>query len=82
EPAAMDWLLARRPSILGFDITSTDSTEAPVGMNKALFASGCLLLAPLVNLRQITKQYVDLIVLPIPVRGVCGAPCRAIAIED
>lgn len=81
-PNAMEWLVAQRPSILGVDLTSTDSTEKPVGINKLLFGSGCMLLAPLVNLRQISRPYIDLVVLPIPVRGACGAPCRAVAIED
>lgn len=80
-PDAMRWLMARRPSILGVDLTSTDSTEAPAGINKLMFGTGCMLLAPLINLRQIRQPYVDLIVLPIPVRGACGAPCRAVAVE-
>jgi arylformamidase len=78
---AAEWLVSRQPSLLGVDITSIDGTTSPLKLLSTIFGSGCLLLAPLVNLRLVQQKYVDLVVLPIRLRGTCGAPCRAVAIE-
>jgi kynurenine formamidase len=43
-----------------------------------LFERGILLLAPLVNLDRIQISRGELIALPLNIRGVSGAPCRAI----
>jgi len=78
---AMEWLASQKPSILGLDIPSSDDPREPEGLNKIIFAAGALLLAPLVNLRLIRSTYCDLIALPLLIKGVCGTPCRAVAIE-
>ena len=44
----------------------------------AHFRRGALLLAPLVNLDQIAVERGELIALPLNVRGINGAPCRAV----
>ena len=47
-----------------------------------LFQRGILLLAPLVNLDQIRAPRGRLIALPLNIRAVSGAPCRAVFSED
>ena len=50
-------------------------------MNTILFGSDALILAPLVNLARWRSSRAQLTVLPIPLDGSCGAPCRAILSE-
>jgi arylformamidase len=78
---AMRWIADRRPSILGVDIPSDDDPYAPVGVNRVIFGTGALLMGPLVNVKRIRSDYVDLVALPLPIVGLCGTPCRAVAIE-
>jgi kynurenine formamidase len=78
---AMQWIGDKRPAILGLDFPSSNDPRAPEGLNSIIFATGTLLLAPLVNLRRLSKQYIDLIALPLRIPGLCGTPCRAVAIE-
>jgi kynurenine formamidase len=47
-----------------------------------IFQRRVLLLAPLVNLDQITSNRGELIALPLNLQGVSGAPCRAIFKEE
>jgi kynurenine formamidase len=78
---AMEWIAAKQPGILGVDIPSDDDPHEPVGVNKVIFGTGALLMGPLVNVRRIRSKYVDLVALPLPIVGLCGTPCRAVAIE-
>jgi kynurenine formamidase len=84
ERAAMEWITARGAKIIGGDVPCFDDPvgEEADGVNTPLFESGALILAPLVNLTKIASQRVKLVVLPIKLRGSCGAPCRAIVIEE
>jgi arylformamidase len=84
ELAAMEWIVSRGTSILGGDVPCFDDPRPGQGqgVNSPLFASGALLLAPVVNLSTVTTTRGKLVVLPIPLRGACGAPCRAIIIEE
>jgi kynurenine formamidase len=79
---AMAWLLDQSPAIIGGDIPCFDHPTQPVGVNHALFAAGCLILAPLVNLRQARMDRPLLIALPLRVKGVCGTPCRALLLDQ
>ena len=80
---AMRWIVDRRVSILAGDIPCFDDPDAGGGqnVNALLFGSGALILAPLVNLAAITQPRVRLTVLPLKLKGACGAPCRAIVTE-
>jgi arylformamidase len=82
--AAMEWIVSRGVSILGGDVPCFDDPHAGQGqgVNVPLLNSGALILAPLVGLGTVTKTRVKLVVLPIKLRGACGAPCRAIVIEE
>jgi arylformamidase len=85
----LPWLLEQPFSILGVDVpcietarSRPDGTEATGNMLAPLFEKGILLLAPLVNLDQIETPRGELIALPLNIRGVSGAPCRAIFRES
>jgi len=84
ERPAMEWIVARGVAILGGDVPCYDDPlpDQGQGVNVPLFDSGALILAPLVGLDRIWKPRVRLVVLPIKLRGACGAPCRAVVIED
>ncbi len=81
----LPWLLDQPFSILGVDVpcietarSRPDGTEAAGNMLVPIFEKGVLLLAPLVNLETIQAPRGELIALPLNIRGVSGAPCRAI----
>ncbi|CAN5530843.1 cyclase family protein [soil metagenome] len=78
--SAMQWIVDRNVSILGGDFPCYDDpvTEQGQNVNMPLFESGALILAPLVNLAKWSSHRAMLTVLPIPLKGACGAPCRAI----
>lgn len=79
---AMDWLIDKKPFLLGADWPRLDSWDTPQKFFPRFFAEGILLLAPLVNLRQVTRQRVTLTVLPIKVEASAAAPARAILVEE
>lgn len=80
--AAMEWILARRPALLGADLPAFDSRRQPEGVVPRLFADDVLLLAPLVNLGAVPGDRFQLVALPLKLAGACGSPCRALAICD
>jgi arylformamidase len=79
---AMDWIFDQRVSLMGADLPRFDSWEKPQLFFADFFGRDILLLAPVVNLRAISRPRVRLIALPLKVKGVCGSPCRAVVIED
>ncbi len=78
---AIDWILAQSVGLLGCDSPLWDGRYDPQHFFPRFFQSETLLLAPLVNLSAISRPRVQLITLPLKVRGVCAAPCRAIVME-
>ena len=77
---AMRWIVDRGISILGGDMPCFDDPVGAEGqgVNTVLFGSGALILAPLIKLDSTPATHGQLTVLPIPLAGSCGAPCRAI----
>jgi len=75
---AMLWLLDQRPFLIGADLPRFDSGDDPQLFFPEFFQRGVLLLAPLVNLDQVPVDEGRLIVLPLRVREVAAAPCRAV----
>jgi len=80
-PEAMAWICEQRVPILGGDMPCFDDPRSPVGLNQMLFASGALILAPLVNLGEVRTSRVILFAFPLKIVGSSGSPCRAIAVE-
>jgi kynurenine formamidase len=80
--AAIDYLLEKKISLLGSDLTSFDHPQAPyMKLLKKLFEKNVLILSPLVNLNQITEPIVELIVFPLKLKGLSASPCRAVVRE-
>lgn len=81
--AAMQWIVDHKVSILGGDVPCFDDPRESEGegVNTPLFGSDALILAPLVNLGSWGLPRAHLTVLPVPLKGSCGAPCRAILTE-
>lgn len=83
-PSALAWILEKPIGLLGVDVPAIeaawtdDNAEDKGGLLTKLFARGCLLLAPLVNLDQVSANEGRLIALPLPVIGTSGAPVRAV----
>jgi kynurenine formamidase len=85
----LPWLLAQPFATLGVDVpciesarSRPDGTEAAGNMLVPIFQRGVLLLAPLVNLDQIESPRGQLIALPLNIRAISGAPCRAVFVEN
>lgn len=78
---AMEWLVSKKPSILGSDIPRFENLKKPEGFFEMFFRSDILLLAPLVNLESVKTNNISLTALPIKVTGTSCAPCRAIIKE-
>jgi kynurenine formamidase len=84
----LPWFLSRPFAILGVDVPCIESArsrpsegDATGNMLLPIFARGALLLAPLVNLDRATAARGRLVALPLHIRAVSGAPCRALLIE-
>jgi len=89
HPDCAAWLYAQPFSILGVDVPCIqapyplpDGSQYEGNILLPIFQKGVLLLAPLVNLDQVTVERGELIALPLYAEGVSGAPCRAIFREE
>ncbi len=78
---AMDWLIRKGVKLLGADLPCFDSPITGGHALDTFFKTGGNILAPVVGLRSIASHRVLLVIAPLPVQGVCGAPCRAYAAE-
>ena len=89
---AVDWLLARKPSAVGFDFPEEridklketlgkKPSETPLPLHVKLLSRGIYLIEHLTNLNQLTKSRVLLAAAPLKIRGAEGSPVRAFAIE-
>ena len=79
---AMDWMLEKKPVIIGSDSSRWENLEQPQGFFGDFYAANVLMLAPLVNLEQVPFTSCSLTALPIKVTGTCAAPVRAILTEE
>lgn len=79
--AAMEWLISKRPYLLGSDVPRWENLENPQGFFPKFYKSNILMLAPCVNLEQVKKDRVQLTVLPLKIAGTSTVPCRAVIIE-
>jgi arylformamidase len=78
---AMEWLIARKPFILGSDSPRWENLDHPQGFFPAFFGADILMLAPCVSLERIGRPLVSLTVLPLNIEDTCCTPCRAIVTE-
>ena len=78
---AMDWIIDRKPFLMGGDWARFDNWEKPEMFFERLFDEGILLLASVVNLTRVTQPRVKLTVLPLKIEESCAVPARAVIIE-
>jgi len=74
------WLTSRKVALVGLEQPSTHP-KRHLEVHKALLAAGVALVESMANLDQLTLDRVYLIVLPLNLVGLEGAPVRAVAIE-
>lgn len=79
---AMEWLVNKKPYILGADVPRWENLEKPEGFFEMFYKANILLLGPLVNLENVGTKNLTLTALPINVTGTSCAPCRAIITEN
>ena len=76
---AMEWLLIRKPSLIGSDTPAWQRDEPVFDL---FAATDTLLLAPLVNLGNVKGRNARLTVLPLRIADTCCAPARAVLTEE
>jgi arylformamidase len=75
---AMDWLLAKKPFLLGTDFPRWENMESPQGFFPDFYAANVLMLAPCVHLEDAIGCHFNLTALPMNIPGTSCAPCRAV----
>lgn len=79
---AMDWLIAKKPAILGGDSARWENLEQPQGFFPDFYAADILMAGPLVNLEGVTAPRCRLTALPLKIAGTCASPARVLVTED
>ena len=77
---AVEWVVERRPAILGSDMSAWQDPADDPGFFPMFLKSGTLLLAPMTNLTQIDAARIRLIVMPLAIHGTCASPCRVVGV--
>jgi kynurenine formamidase len=77
---AVEYIVNHEPSILGSDMGAYHDGREKPSFFPMFLKSGTLLLAPMVNLTKITSSRINMIVMPLRIRGVCASPCRVIGV--
>ncbi len=75
---AMDYLISKKPFLIGADSAEWENPKNPEGIFKQLFPANILILAPCVNLEHIESFKVKLTVLPLKVMKAFICPVRAV----
>jgi kynurenine formamidase len=77
------WIMDQQPSIMGADTPRADSPRDLQNFFGRFFSTDILLLAPVVNLDQVTgSQKPKLVALPLSLQGACASPVRAVLVTD
>lgn len=79
---AMEWLIARKPFLLGSDFPRWDNLPKSEGFFADFYEADILMLAPCVNLEQVKRPDVRLTALPLHIPGTSAVPCRAVIMEE
>ena len=79
---AMDWMISKKPFIIGGDTARWDCLENPQGFFEDFYAANILMAGPFVDLEKCTAGRSRLTILPIKVPITSCAPSRAIIVED
>ncbi len=85
---AATWLVKQGVRLLGMDTPQADSPKNGRGaerdspVHKILLGAGVVKLEYMTNLRQLKSKNIELIALPLFIKGSDGAPVRCVAIEN
>ena len=79
---AMEWLLSKKPCLIGSDTARWDHLEHPQNHFGAFYEAGILMAAGFVDLEQCTAPRCKLTILPPKFAITSVAPARAIIIEE
>lgn len=85
--SAAQWLVDRGVRLIAMDTPSPDNPAHSRGTakdspnHKVLLAAGVVLVEYLTNLKALTATMVELIVMPLKLKGCDGSPARCVAIE-
>jgi kynurenine formamidase len=84
DPAAADWLVARRQiRMVGIDTASIDHGQTQTyPTHQLLFRYGVPALENVAEMDKLPAEKFQVVALPMKIKGGCGAPCRAVAILD
>jgi arylformamidase len=75
--ATASWLVDRGVCLVGMDTPSPDRDPHPI--HYMLLAENMVIVENLTNLDSINREVFDLIVLPLPLKGLEASPVRAVA---
>jgi arylformamidase len=84
---AAQWLVQRAVRLIAMDTPSPDNPAHSRGTpkdspnHKVLLGAGVVLVEYVANLKALTKSEVELIVMPLKLKGCDGSPARCVAIE-
>lgn len=79
---AMDWLIAKKPFILGSDSARWECLERPQNFFGDFYAADILMAGPFINLEACTAARSRLTILPLKLPVTSCAPSRAVIVED
>ena len=80
--AAMEWLIGKKPFLLGGDSPRWENLQKPEGFFKDFFEANILLMGPCINLEKASLPRCRLTALPLKIVRTSCAPCRAVIVED
>ncbi len=78
---AMEYIISKKPFLLGADSAEWENPKNPEGIFKKFFPANILILASCINLEKVNKFKVKLSVLPFNVLGSYISPVRAVVVE-
>ncbi|MGM0367772.1 MAG: cyclase family protein [Actinomycetota bacterium] len=79
---AAEYIVSKNPFILAMDTPSIDNVDNEQGLWPLIYENDIYMVAPLVNLENITKFKVKLYVCPLKILNTTGLPCRVIIKEE
>ncbi|MBE6671352.1 MAG: cyclase family protein [Ruminococcaceae bacterium] len=79
---AMEWLISKKPYLLGSDVPRWENLEKPEGFFDMFYRADIILLSPLVNMEKVGTKNLSLTALPINIADTSCAPCRAYITEN
>ena len=78
---AMEYIISKKPFLLGADSAEWENPKNPEGIFKKFFPANILILASCINLEKVNKFKVKLSVLPLNVLNSYISPVRAVVVE-